>query len=70
VLDVIAVLDRAFRNVDAMADPLCAPHQGTIDGRTDVDCSGATDIVDVTRMISVAFRGLDPESEFCQPCQP
>ena len=36
--------------------------------RTDVDCTGYTDILDVVTMIDVIFRHADPEALFCNPC--
>lgn len=70
VVDVIAVIDRAFRGAAGMFDEECVLYPGTVDGRTDVDCSGSTDVADVVRMISVAFRGSSPGAQFCHPCAP
>ena len=47
-----------------MSDPICNYAQ------TDVDCSGATDVLDVVRIVNVTFRGTDPTLEFCTPCEP
>lgn len=63
ILDVIALVDIAFRNAPALVDDDC-PH-GTI-GRTDLNCDGATDIIDVAVMVDAAFRGTSPV--FCNPC--
>lgn len=61
VVDVIAVINVAFRGAQAIPDPnpLCQF------GSTDVDCSNATDIVDVAKMINVAFRGASKVDQFC-----
>lgn len=63
VLDVVSVIEIAFRGGDAIKDTSC-PHDPA--GRTDVNCSGVTDIFDVIVLIEVAFRGV-PE-KFCDPC--
>lgn len=63
IQDVVSTIDIAFRAGDAIIDPSCA-HVAV--GRTDYNCSGATDVVDVTIVIGVAFRG-DAEN-FCNPC--
>lgn len=68
VVDVVAVIGRAFRNDAPMYDASCPPHGSTVDGRSDVDCSGATTVVDVVRMVDVAFRNADPATKFCDPC--
>ena len=52
----------AFRNVSATVDLNC-PNQ-----RTDVDCNGSTDIVDIVKVVDVAFRSADPAVKFCNPC--
>jgi hypothetical protein len=68
VLDVTAVIDHAFRGGPTTADPFCpSPIAATIDGTTDVNCSGETDVLDVITMIGVAFRGR-PQTDFCHPC--
>jgi hypothetical protein len=60
---VIATVEVAFRNAPALKDASC-PHDPA--GRTDVDCSGATDIIDVTQLVEVAFRNAT--INFCNPC--
>lgn len=64
VVDVVQVVNVAFRGAPAILDPspLC-PNQ-----TTDVNCSGSTDVVDVVKMVTVAFRGANPLTEFCNPC--
>lgn len=68
IVDVVGVVNRAFRGGAAINDLSCPPHGSTVDGRADVDCTGATDIVDVVKMVDVAFRGVDPATKFCDPC--
>jgi hypothetical protein len=70
VVDVIGVIDRAFRAAEGTYDVECAYYPGTVDGRTDVDCSGSTDVADVVRVIDVAFRGGTAAARFCHPCEP
>lgn len=62
VLDVVAVIDVAFRGVAATRLLTCPVDV------TDCDCTGSTDIVDVVRTIEVAFRHADPAAKFCDPC--
>ena len=68
VLDVVRVIERAFRGTAATLDSTCSPYGTAVDGRTDVDCTGATDVLDVVKMIDVAFRGVDRSARFCKPC--
>ena len=68
VLDVTAVIERAFRGATPTNDPFCpSPIASAIDGTTDVNCSGDTNVLDVVVMIGVAFRGR-PQSDLCDPC--
>ena len=62
------MVDRAFRAAPATLDPACPFGPPEIDGVTDVDCSGATNIVDVVKIVDVTFRGADPATKFCKPC--
>ena len=62
VLDVVIVVNTAFRGAVSVSDPDCPAAQ------TDVDCSGFTDVLDVVRVVNVAFRSKDPAAEFCDPC--
>lgn len=58
VSDIVMTIDRAFQGLPRFGDEFCIGHlDGSVDGRTDIDCSGATDIVDVVRLIGIAFRG-------------
>lgn len=63
VLDLVTVIDVAFRNANPIVDADC-PHDPI--GRTDLDCSGTTDVLDVAMMVDVAFRAI--EIGFCNPC--
>lgn len=67
IMDVVLVIDRAFRSGDAMVDSTCTGTSPT-DGLTDVDCSGSTDIVDVVKVVDVGLRGGNPRASFCGPC--
>jgi len=65
VLDVVNVINVAFRGAAPLPDPNAAcPFQ-----TTDADCSSATDVLDVVRIVNVAFRGGDVATEFCDPCE-
>jgi len=64
IVDVVAVINAAFRGGHATQDLNCSS------SREDVDCNGHADIIDVTRMISVALRGVDPSVLLCDPCGP
>jgi hypothetical protein len=63
ILDVVDVINEAFRGGPTTADPTCRESS-----RADVDCSCAVDVLDVTKMINVAFRGASKATEFCNPC--
>lgn len=64
ILDVVALINVAFRGAAPIPDPnpLCPIET------TDVNCNGTTDVLDVVRMVNVAFRGASPATEFCNPC--
>lgn len=64
VLDVVSIINAAFRGVSAVPDANALCPVAT----TDVDCTSVTDIVDVVRIINVAFRGASLDAEFCRPC--
>ncbi len=64
IIDVVMIVEIAFRYGDALVDPTC-PHAPA--GRTDVNCDGVTDIIDVTMMVNVAFRA--GTEQFCNPCK-
>ncbi|GAB4321001.1 MAG: hypothetical protein Kow0074_11700 [Candidatus Zixiibacteriota bacterium] len=58
--DMNALIDHVFFNVDAIVDPGC-PHIN----RSDVNCDGATDALDLNDFIeTIFFNGPDP----CNPC--
>jgi hypothetical protein len=46
------------------------PLQGCPVVATDLDCDGDTDVIDVVRMVNVAFRSGDPAVQICDPCAP
>ncbi|MEW5701557.1 MAG: FG-GAP-like repeat-containing protein [Candidatus Zixiibacteriota bacterium] len=60
VVDVIVVAE-VFMGQPPIADSGC-PYS-----RTDVDCSGTTDLVDLLNFINVVFFAADPGAQFCQP---
>jgi hypothetical protein len=64
ILDVVQVVNVAFRGSPSLPDPnvLCPYHT------TDANCSNSTDVLDVVRFVNVAFRGGNPATEFCDPC--
>jgi len=35
---------------------------------TDVNCSGSPEVLDVVKMVNVAFRNANVATEFCNPC--
>lgn len=64
VVDVVQVINVAFRGASPIADPNGDCGYET----TDTNCSLSTDIVDVVKVVNVAFRGANPVTEFCDPC--
>jgi hypothetical protein len=46
------------------------PLQGCPVDATDLDCDGDTDVIDVVRLVNVAFRSGDPATQICDPCAP
>lgn len=63
VLDVIAVVDEAFRNATAEVDPSC-----THASRSDVNCDCVVTVQDVVLMVNVAFRNANAATTFCNAC--
>ncbi len=64
VLDVVQVVNVAFRSAAPIMDPNAnCPYQ-----TTDVNCSGSTEIIDVVKVVNATFRNADPATEFCNPC--
>ena len=61
---VVGTVDAAFRGSVPSADS-SMPRE-----RTDVNCDGLTTILDVVKVVNVAFRATDPGIEYCQPCGP
>ena len=66
MIDVVKFVNVAFRNAVAESDPL--PECPWV--RADVDCDGDCDVLDVVRIVDVTFRGADPATQFCDPCEP
>ena len=64
VLDVLYTINVAFRGYAEIndANPLCPK------SATDVNCDGVSSVVDVIKMVDVAFRDGDPATVFCSPC--
>ena len=63
VLDVVMVVNEAFRGMAGTADPSC-----THVSRNDVDCDCAVSVTDVVHVVNVAFRGASKALEFCNAC--
>lgn len=64
VQDVVTTIGVAFRGDAPVTDPGC------IRERTDVNCTGTTDVLDVVKVVGVAFRGQSAAVEYCNPCAP
>jgi hypothetical protein len=64
VLDVVQVMNVAFRSQADVVDP----NVGCPSVTTDVTCDSFTNILDAVRVINVIFRGGDPVVEYCHPC--
>jgi hypothetical protein len=64
ILDVVEVVNVAFRNAAAIPDPNASCPFVT----TDVDCDTFTTVLDVVKIVNVSFRNADPATEFCDPC--
>jgi len=64
VLAVVGTIDVAFRAGASVTDAGCSYQ------RTDVDCNGVTDLVDVIKVIAVAFRAANPATTYHDPCAP
>lgn len=64
IQDVVRVIGVAFRGDPELSDP----NPNCLYDRGDVDCDGQTTVVDVVKVVNVAFRAADPAMEFCNPC--
>jgi choice-of-anchor B domain-containing protein len=64
ILDVVATVNAAFRNVSPPPDPNPTCAYLTVD----IDCDGVATVIDVVKSVNVAFRNGDPAIEFCDPC--
>jgi hypothetical protein len=65
IRDLVATLNPVLRA--APINYFC-PETAGVDGRTDVDCNGLSDVADVVRMVGVVFDGADPAMTFRHPC--
>lgn len=65
VVDVTKCVDVAFRSVQATFDSDCLKNWSPI-SRTDVDCTEATNVLDVVRVVAAAFR--NDVTPLCNPC--
>jgi len=63
IVDLVATVDAAFRNVAPVVDADCPAV------RTDVDADGQTTIIDVVKVANVAFRNETAASNYVDPCQ-
>jgi subtilisin family serine protease len=61
ILDVVAVINVAFRGAVDVHDPSC-----TLSGRSDINCDCSVDVLDVVTVINHAFRG--DNSALCNAC--
>lgn len=66
VLDVVSVVNSAFRNIAPTPDPSASCPYYPVD----VDCSHSIDVLDVVKLVSVTFRNANPATEFRDPCAP
>jgi hypothetical protein len=64
LLDVMYVINVAFRAAGAITDPSAT----CLREDTDVDCDGATDVIDIVKVVGVAFRNANAAETFCDPC--
>jgi hypothetical protein len=64
IVDVLQVINVAFRQRPAIADPsVVCPYSDT-----DLNCDGTTDVIDLTRVIQVAFGAMQLLDVACNPC--
>jgi hypothetical protein len=62
ICDVRKMIWIAFEGVIASQGPFCPKED------SDVNCDGVSDVFDVIAVINVAFTGVDPATEYCDPC--
>jgi hypothetical protein len=63
IQDVVLLVDYIFRHgAVPPADPACPTHRG------ELNCDEIPNIVDVVRIVEVAFRSGDPKIWICNPC--
>ncbi|HUU45847.1 MAG TPA: hypothetical protein VM118_08950 [Acidobacteriota bacterium] len=66
ILDLVAIVGVAFQGADPIPDPNAfCPYE-----TTDVNCDNETSVLDVVRMNLVVNYGADPDTTFCDPCEP
>ncbi len=68
VVYVIMTIARAIRGHSLPCTPYVVGGDVSLDGPTDINCSGTTDITDVVKVVGVAFRGENTAVEYCNPC--
>lgn len=66
VRDVITTIDVVIRG----KTPIDDPNLGCTLSPVDADCSGELDLLDVTTVIDIAFRGIYLSPTSCDPCVP
>jgi hypothetical protein len=64
VQDVTLTVNVAFRAAAPVLDPAC------LFVRTDFDASGSTTVIDVVKVVNVAFRGQAVSANYVDPCAP
>lgn len=62
IVDVVSTIDVVTRGAGVVTEPNCAY------GRADVNCDGVSNLLDVTKVIEVAFRGKKPHEMYCTWC--
>lgn len=65
IRDVMATVDVAFRGGRPEIDPGCSWYAHSAHGRTDVDCSDGTDVMDVILMIDAVVGGMESDATPC-----
>lgn len=66
--DIAEIVDVVFCGRQAPPLPGCSGQARAIRQWTDVDCSGATNVIDLALLIDVVFFGADPNKALCAPC--
>ena len=63
VLDVVADINYIFRNGDVPFQDVGCP-----ENRGEVNCDQVPNVLDIIRIVNVAFRTYDYDAEICDPC--